>query len=93
MFLSYGFLSHVCYLLDIWAIRAGKNTAGNFKFGINLIDASKPNYSRRVGMEFEHDWTEHRKPMPFTAHLIRFAAFFMAWSCRIPMIEGYHEFI
>lgn len=80
-------------LADIWATSAGKNASGNFKFGIDLVGASKPNYCMRVGMEFEHDWTKHRKPMPFTAHLIRFAALLMAWSCRIPILEGYREFI
>lgn len=53
------------------------------------------NYSnnRTSGMEFESDWTKHRKSLAFTAQVIRSATSFMPWSCKIPIGDGYHEFL
>lgn len=49
--------------------------------------------SRTSGMEFESDWTKHRKSLAFTAQVIRSATSFMPWSCKIPIGDGYHEFL
>lgn len=49
--------------------------------------------SRTSVMEFESDWTKHRKSSAYTAHVIRPSTSFMPWSCRIPIGEGYHEFL
>lgn len=53
------------------------------------------NYSKNKtsGMEFESDWTKHRKSSAFTAQVIRSATSFMPWSCKIPIGDGYHEFL
>lgn len=53
------------------------------------------NFSKRrtSGMEFESDRRKHKKSLAFTAEVIRSATFFMAWSCRIPLGDGYHEFL
>ena len=45
------------------------------------------------GMDFESDWTRHRKSSAFAAQVIRSATSFMPWSCRIPISKGYHEFL
>lgn len=50
-------------------------------------------HKREFGMDFESDWTRHRKSSPFAAQVIRSATSFMPWSCRIPISEGYHEFL
>ncbi|KAG6585216.1 hypothetical protein SDJN03_17949, partial [Cucurbita argyrosperma subsp. sororia] len=51
-------------------------------------------YNREFsGMDFESDWTRHRKSSAFAAQVIRSATSFMPWSCRIPISKGYHEFL
>lgn len=45
------------------------------------------------GMDFESDWTRHRKSSAFAAQVIRSATSFMPWSCRIQISEVYHEFL
>lgn len=49
--------------------------------------------SKNFGMAYESDWTKHRKSLAFTAQVIRSATSFMPWSCRIPIGDGYHEFL
>ncbi|KAI4382525.1 hypothetical protein MLD38_008478 [Melastoma candidum] len=48
---------------------------------------------KNSGMEFELDWTERNKTSAHNAHDIRTATSFMPWSCRVPIGEGYHEFL
>ncbi|KAJ0095291.1 hypothetical protein Patl1_16923 [Pistacia atlantica] len=36
-------------------------------------------------MEYESDWTKHRKSSAFTAQVIRSATSFMPWSCKMPI--------
>lgn len=71
------------------------NSFRNFEFGVDLVGLKKPNNSRtsESGMEFESDWMKHRKSLVFTAQAICFTTSIMAWSSRIPMNEGFHEFI
>ncbi|CAL5203694.1 unnamed protein product [Lathyrus oleraceus] len=61
----------------------------------NWQKASKKNHCKRktTVMEFESDWTQHRKSSDYTAQVIRSATSFMPWSGRIPIGEGFHEFI
>ncbi|KAF7813614.1 F-box/kelch-repeat protein isoform B [Senna tora] len=70
----------------------GNNSSG---LRFNWQKTSKRNYcgSRTSVMEFESDWTKHRKSSAYTAQVIRSATSFMPWSCRIPIGEGYHEFL
>lgn len=72
-----------------------RNSSGKSILGVSLVGAKKLNYSRIVesGMEFESDWTKHRKSSAFAAQEIHFATSFMPWSCRIPIGEGFHEFV
>jgi hypothetical protein len=67
----------------------------NVGFNNILHRRTERNYSKSkaFGMEFESDWTKHRKSSAFTAQVIRSATSFMPWSCRIPIGEGYHEFL
>ncbi|BFG16133.1 hypothetical protein CerSpe_024070 [Prunus speciosa] len=69
-------------LTDTWAMRGGTYKLGSNYFG-----------SRTFVMEFESDWTKHRKLPAYTAHVMRSATSFMPWSCRIPIGDGYHEFL
>jgi len=49
--------------------------------------------TKTTGMESESDWTKHKKSSAYTAQVIRSATSFMPWSCRIPIGEGFHEFL
>lgn len=73
----------------------GKSTSGNLILVIVFVGLTKLNYSRvsESGMDFESDWAKHRKSLAFTAQEIRFATSFMPWSCRIPISEGFYEFL
>lgn len=69
---------------------------GKFEFSIALVGVKKPPKYNRIsesGMEFESDWMKHRKSSAFTAQVLCSATSFMAWSCRIPISEGFHEFL
>lgn len=55
--------------------------------------ATSSKHKREFGMDFESDWTRHVKSSAFAAPVIRSATSFMRWSCRIPISEGYHEFL
>ncbi|KAH1050545.1 hypothetical protein AAZX31_08G100700 [Glycine max] len=78
---------------DTWAMCEGKYNSGSLKY--KLQKASKRDYCRTITsvMEFESDWIKHRKSSSYTAHVIRSATSFMPWSCRIPIGDGYHEFL
>lgn len=80
-------------LSGTWAMSEGKSTSGNLILGIVWL--TKLNYSRvgDSGMDFESDWAKHRKSLAFTAQEIRFTISFMPWSCRIPISEGFYEFL
>ncbi|CAI0381118.1 unnamed protein product [Linum tenue] len=58
---------------------------------VNLSNNSKS--SRTSGMEYESDWVRHGKSSELAAQVIRSATCFMAWSCKIPIGDGYHEFL
>ncbi|PQQ16297.1 F-box/kelch-repeat protein [Prunus yedoensis var. nudiflora] len=53
-------------LTDTWAMRGGRYKLGSNYFG-----------SRTFVMEFESDWTKHRKLPAYTAHVMRSATSFM----------------
>ncbi|KAI9080892.1 hypothetical protein K1719_037201 [Acacia pycnantha] len=78
---------------DIWAMCEGRYNSKCLRS--NWQNTIGNNYCRsRISvMEFESDWTKHRKSSAYTAQVIRSATSFMPWSCRIPIGEGYHEFI
>ncbi|KAI4304916.1 hypothetical protein MLD38_040373 [Melastoma candidum] len=48
---------------------------------------------KRTGMEFKLDQTKRSKTSAHNSHAIRTATSFMPWSCRVPIGEGYHEFL
>lgn len=71
----------------------GRYNSGSLRY--NWQGTSKRDYCRsRISvMETESDWTKHRESSAHTAYVIRYATSFMPWSCRIPMGEGYYEFL
>lgn len=77
-----------------WAVCRTSNS-GKLEFGILLDITTVKNYtrSRITGMESESDRTRDRKSSTLTAQVICTATSFMAWSCEIPINEGYHEFL
>ncbi|GFP95849.1 hypothetical protein PHJA_001729100 [Phtheirospermum japonicum] len=72
-----------------------KNTSGESISCISLFGSKKLNSSRISNsvMESKSDWTKHKKLSAFTTQEIHFATSFMPWSCRIPIGEGFHEFL
>lgn len=78
-----------------WAVCGGTSNSGKLEFGVILDRTTKKNYTRnrKTGMELESDWKRHRKSSALTAQVIRTATSFMPWSCKIPINEGYHEFL
>lgn len=74
---------------------AHKNTPGKLNFITRLSTTTNQKGTRKEqgGMEFESNWTNHRKSSGFAAQVIRPATSFMPWSCKISISEGFHEFL
>lgn len=70
-----------------------RNNSGRLGNTLHRTTERNNSKSKSSGMAFESDWTKHRKSSAFTAQVIRSATSFMPWSCRIPIGEGYHEFL
>lgn len=77
----------------IWAMCEGGYSLGSLRN--NWQKTSKKDHcgSKTTVMEFESDWTKHRKSSAHTAQVIRSATSSMPWSCRIPIGEGFYEFL
>lgn len=73
-------LFRVSETLDFGFIR-GVKKAGNFA------------RNTTIGMEFESDWTRHKKSSAFTTQVISTATSCMHWALKIPISEQYHEFL
>jgi len=80
-------------LTDIWAMFGARDNFGGLNNTFHRRTRRNFSKSKTFGMAFESDWTKHRKSSAFTAQVIRSATSFMPWSCRIPIGEGYHEFL
>ncbi|KAK6922398.1 hypothetical protein RJ641_012905 [Dillenia turbinata] len=78
-----------------WAMSIGRKNSGSSQVGNTLFRARNRKYLNNVvcGMEFDSDWTRHKKSLAHTALVIRPATSFMAWSCKIPIGDGFHEFL
>lgn len=80
-------------LNDIWEMSGARDGFGSFTNTLCTRTGRNYSKSKSSGMEFESDWTKHRKSSAFTAQVIRSATSFMPWSCKIPIGDGYHEFL
>lgn len=78
-------------LADIWAMCWKSNSSASSSLGSTI--KKKDSSTQTGGMEFESDWTKHRKSSAFTAQAIRSATSFMPWSCKISRSEGFHEYL
>ncbi|KAK6930830.1 hypothetical protein RJ641_002623, partial [Dillenia turbinata] len=78
-----------------WAMSVSRKNSGSSQVGNTLYRARNRKYSNNNvrGMEFESDWTRNRKSLAHTALVIRPATSFMPWSCKIPIGDGFHEFL
>lgn len=79
-------------------IDIGVMCEGGYIFGSsrnNRQKTTEKNHCKRKTpvMESESDWTKHKKSSAYTAQVIRSATSFMPWSCRIPIGEGFYEFL
>ncbi|ESW35739.1 hypothetical protein PHAVU_001G260700 [Phaseolus vulgaris] len=79
----------------IWAMCEGGYSLGNLVNNLQKRIKKNLSGSRIITvMEFESDWTKHRKSSAHTAQVIRSAtSFTMPWSRRIPIVEGFYEFL
>lgn len=82
-------------IVGTWAMSEGKSTSGNVTLDTAFVGLRELNYNRvnESGTDFESGWEKHRKPLAFIAHKIRFTTSFMPWSGRVPISEGFHEFL
>ncbi|PIN26111.1 hypothetical protein CDL12_01146 [Handroanthus impetiginosus] len=82
-------------LSGTWAMCEEKNTSGKSILGISVAGPKKLKRSKITEsvMEFESHLTKRSKLSAFTAQEIRFATSIMPWSCRIPISEGFYEFL
>ncbi|KAL5717627.1 hypothetical protein ACHQM5_010608 [Ranunculus cassubicifolius] len=81
---------------DIRTMVAERNGSQVNKIDINLHKAAGRNYlksRRRFGMAFEANSTKPISFISLTTQTIRSGTTFMAWSGKIPIGEGYHEFL
>lgn len=55
----------------------------------------KRNYlkNRNSGMDNKLDWAKHKNSSSFAAQEIRPATSLSSWCCKIPIGDGFHEFI
>lgn len=73
-----------------------RNNSGNFKIGIALDRTNKKKYASSrttTGMEFESEKPKHRSSFALTDKVLSTAAPFIPRSCKIPISDGYHEFL
>lgn len=68
-------------------ISSGLNNITLGRSGTNYIKSGKS------GMEYESDWTRHYKSSALTANVIRSATSFIPWSLKVPIGDGFHEFL
>lgn len=82
-------------IVGTWEMSEGKSTSGNLFSGIVFVGPTKFNYSRvdESGTKFKSGWEKYRKPLAFIAQKIRLTTSFIPWSGRIPISEGFHEFL
>ncbi|GLT86673.1 hypothetical protein SLE2022_047950 [Rubroshorea leprosula] len=49
--------------------------------------------NKTSGMAYESYWKKHKNSSAFTAQEIRPTTSFMSWCCKIPIGDGFHEFL
>ncbi|KAI3733364.1 hypothetical protein L6452_12807 [Arctium lappa] len=78
-----------------WSLYWVRSKSENFELGAIRGGRKTGNYSRNrtIGMEFESDWTRHKKSSAFTTQVISTATSCMHWPRKILISEGYHEFL
>ena len=72
-----------------------RNNSGEVEIGLTLGRTAKIKQSRNrtTGMGLQSNRTKHRKSSAFTYEVIRSTTYFIPWSRKIPITEGYHEFL
>lgn len=70
------------------------NNAATFSGGSNLFGTTtKDLKSESFGMANGLDWTKHRTLSVYKPLLICSTSSFIHWSRKIPICDGYHEFL
>lgn len=100
------FVTEYCWLFSFVTLESNNFFFHNFIVTRAMCEGTNNNFdhwqqtskrdncrSRTPVMEFESDWIKNKTSSAYTAHIIRAATSIMPWSCRIPIGEGYHEFL
>ncbi|WRX15010.1 hypothetical protein QQP08_007497 [Theobroma cacao] len=78
---------------NIWAMCQQRSSYRGVQGTLHSAAGSNYSKSRASGMEYESDWMKHRISSAFTTQVIRSATSFMPWCCKIPIGDGFHEFL
>lgn len=72
----------------------GRNNSATISGGFNLNrTVTEDLKSETSGMANDLGWTKHRKSSVHKLLLISSATSFIHWSRKIPICDGYHEFL
>lgn len=81
-------------MADNWAMCGRSNDSATIRGGIQFYGTSEKDIiSDSFGMANGLDWTNNRRSSVHKPFLINFAASFIHWSRKIPISDGYHEFL
>ena len=75
-----------------WAMCGGRNSSASINSDICGV-VGKNLKSVRSGMAIGVDWMKHRKSSTYKPQLICSVTDFIHWSRKIPIGDGYHEFL
>lgn len=80
-------------LTDIRAMFGVGNCYIGLEKGLHRTTRTNGLKNGTSGMDYKSDWTKHKKSSAFAAQEIRPASSLMSWCCKIPIGDGFHEFL
>lgn len=76
------------------AMRGGRHSSATIEIGSDLCGTVTRNLkSRSSGMANGLDWAKYRKSSVYKQQLISSDIKFIHWSRKIPIGDGFHEFV
>ncbi|KAK9751162.1 hypothetical protein RND81_02G246700 [Saponaria officinalis] len=77
-----------------WEMRAERLSSTTVEHSFDLFETANKHFtSRTFGMANGLVWIKHRKSSLHKLQLISSASIFIHWSLKIPICDGYHEFL
>lgn len=81
-------------LLGTRQIYAAENTICELVLAVKQVGTEKFDCNRITrDMEFEYNLGKYRQTLTLTTQEFHFSTSLMPWSCRIPIGEGFYEFL